>query len=83
MALAAGLYGWFDRVSWFVRLLAAEGSQTMPALSKVEVQLSLHKHDIAKDTQKHGNAKKLATNKLWTSQGQKIACTSTELLRDP
>ncbi len=34
----------------------------MPVLSTVEAQLSLHKHYIAKEPQKHGNAKKPAVN---------------------
>ncbi len=33
---------------WFVRLLAAQGSKTMPVLSTVEAQLSLHKRNITK-----------------------------------
>ncbi len=62
--VAADTYDWF-RVSWFVRLLAAKGSQAKhlkPALSAVEAQLSLLNHNIAKEPQKHGNAKKLAAN---------------------
>ncbi len=34
------------QVSWFVCLLAAKGSKTMPVLSTVEAQLSLHKRNI-------------------------------------
>ncbi len=58
---------WLVRVwvSWFVRLLPAIASQTMPVLSTVEAQLSLHEHDIAKDTQKHANAKKTAAIYEW------------------
>ncbi len=42
------------RVSWFVRLLAAKGSQAMPELSTVQAQFSLNNHNIAKEPQKHG-----------------------------
>ncbi len=48
-----------SRVNEFVRLLAAKGSQTMPVLSTLEAQLSLHEHYIS---QKHRNAKKPAAN---------------------
>ncbi len=41
LMVAAGTYG------WFVYLLAAKGSETMPILSTVEAQLSLHKCNIA------------------------------------
>ncbi len=48
-------YFFFDELSdrfkpdgWFVYLLAAKGSKTMPVLSTVEAQLSLHKRNIAK-----------------------------------
>ncbi len=34
----------------------------MPVLRTVEALLSLHKHNIAKEPQKHRNAKKLAAN---------------------
>ncbi len=43
-------------VCWFVRLLAAKGSKTMPVLSTVEAQLSLHKRKSRTHPQKHGNA---------------------------
>ncbi len=39
---------WLLRVSWIVCLPAAKGSKTMPVLSTVEAQLSLHKRNIAK-----------------------------------
>ncbi len=34
----------------------------MPVLSTVEAQLSLHKHNITKESQKHRNAKKPSDN---------------------
>ncbi len=39
--------------SWFDRFLPAKRGQTMPVLSTVEAQLLLHKHNIAKEPQKH------------------------------
>ncbi len=45
-----------------IRTKAAKGSQAMPVLSIVEAQLSLHKRNIAKQPQKHGDAKKLAAH---------------------
>ncbi len=39
---------WLFWVSWFVCLPTATGTKTMPVLSTVETQLSLHKHNIAK-----------------------------------
>ncbi len=51
-------------VSWFVCLLGAKGSQTLPVLWTVEAQFYLHKHNIAKESQKHGNAKKPAVHLL-------------------
>ncbi len=50
------------RVSWFVYLLTAKGSKTMPVPSTVEAHLSLHQRDIAKAPQKHGNGKKSGAN---------------------
>ncbi len=47
---AAGTYVWLFRVSWFVRLLTAKGSKTVPVLSIVEAQLSIHKRNIMKST---------------------------------
>ncbi len=34
----------------------------MPVLSTVEAQLYLHKHNIAKEPEKHRNVKKLVAN---------------------
>ncbi len=34
----------------------------MPVLSTVEARLYLHKHNIAKEPEKHGNVKKLVAN---------------------
>ncbi len=53
MAYTTGTYGWFELYSWFVCLLTAKGSQTMPVLLTV-----VHKHNIAKEPQKDRNAKK-------------------------
>ncbi len=39
---------WHVWLFHFVRLLAAKGSETMPVLTTVEAQLSLHKRNIAK-----------------------------------
>ncbi len=41
-------YHWLYRVSWFVRLLAAKGSITLPVLSTVEAQLLVHERNFAK-----------------------------------
>ncbi len=38
--------------SWFVRLLAAKRTKTMPVLSTVEAKLSLHKRNIVKEAPK-------------------------------
>ncbi len=54
-------HGCFE-LELFVHLLGAKGSQVMPVLSTVEIQLSLHEHNITKESQKHGNAKKPSDN---------------------
>ncbi len=53
------MYDWLE-LAGFVRLLAAKGSKAMPVLLTVQAQLSLHNHNIAKEPEKQGNAKKSA-----------------------
>ncbi len=65
--VTADMCGWLEFVgpptcSWFVHLIMAKSSQTIPVLSTAEAQLPLHKHNIAKGPQKHGNGKKPAAN---------------------
>ncbi len=57
--VAAGTHGWFE-LAGFTRLFAS--SLRKEAKCTVETQLPLHKHNIAKEPQKHGNAKKPAAN---------------------
>ncbi len=46
---------WLFRVSWFVRLLGAKGSQALPVISTVEAQLSLYDPNTAKESRSTRN----------------------------
>ncbi len=62
---------WLVWISWFARLLAAKGSQAMPVLSTVEVQLLLHKHKSRK-----------SPRRLVVPQVQPISCTVSQIKLD-
>ncbi len=63
---------WPVRLSWFVRLIAAKGSQVMTVVSKVhvEAQLSLHNHNIAKEPQNHRSYVHVVPRNRWLTTNQ-------------